>query len=63
MDAETAESTADDWDVSSVELRVDKRALKLVAMLAALRGSMWVETMASHWVALWVCRSAERWEH
>jgi hypothetical protein len=63
LDAETVESTADDWDVSSVELRVDKRALKLVAMLAALKGSMWVETMVSHWVALWVCRSAERWEH
>jgi len=58
-----AESMADDWDVSSVELRVDKRALKLVAMLAALKGGMLVETMVSHWVAPWVCSSAERWEN
>lgn len=62
MDTETAESKADDWGVSSVGPRVDKRAVKLVAMLEALKGGMWVETMASHWVVLWVCLWAERWE-
>lgn len=62
LDAETAESMADDWGVSSVGLRVDKRALKVVAMLEALKVCMWVETMVSHWVDQWVHSSAERWE-